>query len=113
MYMPPAAMHHAKMAPKGPVAMPKVRGNEKIPEPTIDPTTIAVRANRESLCTGCDVMPCLDNSDGENLRWSAIVLNGIRLAATPAELQPKSKFGFSGGFPFSAHCTFRVRHDIG
>jgi hypothetical protein len=50
-------MLHAKMAPKGPVAMPKVRGNENIPEPTIDPTTIAVRANKESFCIGCDVMP--------------------------------------------------------
>jgi hypothetical protein len=66
--MPPAAMHHAKMAPKGPVAMPKVRGNEKIPEPTIEPTTIAVRANKDSLCVGCDDMLGLNNSDDENLR---------------------------------------------
>ncbi|GLR84460.1 hypothetical protein GCM10007857_11700 [Bradyrhizobium iriomotense] len=38
------------MAPNGPVAMPKVRGNEKMPEPTIEPTTIAVSANSESFC---------------------------------------------------------------
>src|SRR5262245_23333298 len=49
--MPPAAMHHAMMAPNGPVALPKVRGREKIPEPTMLPTTIAVRANRDSFCT--------------------------------------------------------------
>jgi hypothetical protein len=42
-------MHHAMMAPKGPVAMPKVRGSEKMPEPTMDPTTIAVSANSESF----------------------------------------------------------------
>jgi hypothetical protein len=65
--MPPAAMHHAKMAPKGPVAMPKVRGNENIPEPTIDPTTIAVRANNESFCEGGDVIPTLNNADGQEL----------------------------------------------
>lgn len=38
------------MAPNGPVAAPKVRGRENIPAPTMDPTTIAVRANRESFC---------------------------------------------------------------
>jgi hypothetical protein len=42
-------MHQAKIAPNGPVAMPKVRGSENIPEPTIEPTTIAVNANRESF----------------------------------------------------------------
>jgi hypothetical protein len=47
--MPPAAMHQAMMAPKGPVAMPKVRGSEKMPEPTMDPTTIPVSANSESF----------------------------------------------------------------
>src|SRR5215475_7711472 len=47
--MPPAAMHQAKMAPNGPVAMPKVLGSEKMPEPTIEPTTIAVSANSESF----------------------------------------------------------------
>ena len=38
--MPPAAINHAMIAPNGPVAFPKVRGSEKMPEPTIDPTTI-------------------------------------------------------------------------
>ena len=47
--MPPPAMHQAKMAPNGPVAMPKVLGSEKMPEPTIEPTTIAVSANSESF----------------------------------------------------------------
>ncbi|MEY9255871.1 hypothetical protein ABH989_002646 [Bradyrhizobium ottawaense] len=37
------------MAPNGPVAMPNVRGSEKMPEPTMEPTTMAVRANSESF----------------------------------------------------------------
>jgi hypothetical protein len=65
-------MHQAKMAPKGPVARPKVRGNEKIPEPTIDPTTIAVRANSESFCVGCDVIPDPNNSDDESFGQTAM-----------------------------------------
>jgi hypothetical protein len=59
MYMPPPAMHHAKIAPKGPIARPKVRGNEKMPKPTNDPITIAVRANKESFGAGCDVISSL------------------------------------------------------
>jgi hypothetical protein len=39
-----------------------------MPEPTIDPTTIAVRANKESFCAGCDVIPSLNNAGSENLR---------------------------------------------
>ncbi len=55
--MPPPAIHQAKTAPNGPVAMPNVLGSEKMPEPTIDPTTIAVNANRESFWTdGVPVM---------------------------------------------------------
>ena len=49
-------MHQATMAPNGPVAAPKVRGSEKIPAPTIEPTTMAVSANRESFCTDADAM---------------------------------------------------------
>jgi hypothetical protein len=49
-------MHHAEMTPKGPVARPNVRGNEEIPEATIDPTAIAVTANKESFCAGRDVI---------------------------------------------------------
>ncbi len=33
--------------------MPKVRGREKIPEPTMDPTTMAVSAKSESFWTDC------------------------------------------------------------
>jgi hypothetical protein len=33
------------------VAFPKVRGSEKMPEPTIDPTTIPVSANSDNFCT--------------------------------------------------------------
>src|SRR5262249_57984456 len=44
-------MHHEMMAPKGPVALPKVLGREKVPEPTMDPTTMAVSVNSGSFCT--------------------------------------------------------------
>ena len=47
--MPVPAISQAMMAPIGPVAPAKVRGSEKIPAPTIPPTTIIVSANRESL----------------------------------------------------------------
>jgi hypothetical protein len=36
-------------APNGPVARAKLRGNEKIPAPTIEPTTIAVNAGNDSF----------------------------------------------------------------
>ena len=39
------------MAPKDPVAMAKTRGSQQMPEPTMDPTTIAVRASNENFCT--------------------------------------------------------------
>ena len=57
--MPAPAMLHAIIAPNGPVALPKVRGSEKIPAPTIDPTTIAVKANRESFCVNSETMGVL------------------------------------------------------
>ena len=37
------------MAPNGPVAVPKRAGSEKIPAPTIEPTTMAVRVRRENF----------------------------------------------------------------
>jgi hypothetical protein len=39
------------IAPNGPVAMPKVRGRENMPDPTIDPTTIPVKAKSDNFCT--------------------------------------------------------------
>jgi hypothetical protein len=50
MYMPPAAMIEATIAPKGPVAGPDVRGRENMPAPTIDPTTMLARTSGESFC---------------------------------------------------------------
>ena len=38
------------MAPIGPVAPAKVRGKEKMPAPTMPPTTIIVSANKVSRC---------------------------------------------------------------
>jgi hypothetical protein len=43
-------MLHAIIAPKGPVACPKVRGSEKIPAPIMDPTTIAVSVSNVNCC---------------------------------------------------------------
>jgi hypothetical protein len=37
------------LAPNGPVALANVLGREKIPDPTIEPTTIAVSANSVSF----------------------------------------------------------------
>jgi hypothetical protein len=50
MYMPVPAISHAKTAPKGPVAFAKVRGKEKMPAPTIPPTTIAVSCILDIFC---------------------------------------------------------------
>jgi hypothetical protein len=50
------SLHQAIMAPNGPVAIPNVRGSEKMPEPTIDPTTIAVSANSESFWVDGDAL---------------------------------------------------------
>ena len=47
--MPPPATSQAAMAPKGPVAAPNRAGSEKIPAPTMDPTTMAVRVPRENF----------------------------------------------------------------
>ena len=44
------------IAPNGPVALAKVRGSEKIPAPTIPPTTIVVNAKRESFCVVSDAI---------------------------------------------------------
>ena len=51
MYMPVPAMSHAMTAPIGPVALAKVRGSEKMPAPTIPPTTIAVSCIRDIFCS--------------------------------------------------------------
>src|SRR5262245_5906883 len=64
-YIPPAAMHHAMMAPKGPVAFPNVLGREKIPDPTMDPTTMAVSVNSGSFCTDAE----LSFAEGDAAAW--------------------------------------------
>ena len=38
------------IAPNGPVAPAKVRGSEKMPAPTMPPTTIMVSAKSDSFC---------------------------------------------------------------
>ena len=43
MNIPEPAMAQAIIAPSAPVSAPNRRGRTKTPEPTIDPTTIAVR----------------------------------------------------------------------
>src|SRR5690349_15970588 len=48
--MPPAAISHAMIAPKTPVAVANGRGSDQMPAPTIEPTTIMVSANSENFC---------------------------------------------------------------
>src|SRR5262245_30585861 len=54
MYIPPAAMIQAMMAPNGPVAAAKVRGSEKMPAPTMDPTTMPASTGNENFCVDGD-----------------------------------------------------------
>ena len=53
-------MHHAMMAPDGPVAAAKVRGREKIHAPTMKSTTKAVSANKDGFRAGCGVISSPD-----------------------------------------------------
>ena len=52
--MPPAAIIHATIAPNTPVAVPKARGSDQMPAPTIDPTTIMVSAKSEIFSVRSD-----------------------------------------------------------
>ena len=47
--MPKPAMAQAMSAPKAPVVRPKAAGKVKMPAPTIEPTTSATSAPRESF----------------------------------------------------------------
>src|SRR5262245_23887496 len=69
--MPLPAMPHAINAPKGPVACPKLRGREKIPAPTMPPTTMAVRVKRGTFGLLSDeLMPALEDDSGNApLQW--------------------------------------------
>src|SRR5215472_9645919 len=58
MYMPVPAISQAMSAPSGPVAFANVLGREKIPAPTIDPTTMAVSCIRDIFCS-VEAMPFL------------------------------------------------------
>ena len=57
MYMPLPAISQAITAPMGPVAFANVRGSEKIPAPTMPPTTIAVKPQRDIFCSVAIVSP--------------------------------------------------------
>jgi hypothetical protein len=78
MYMPVPAMSHAMTAPIGPVAVAKVRGREKIPAPTIPPTTIVVNAKRESFCV---VPDAIDHSSVPACRRAAVKIRFIKSAS--------------------------------
>jgi hypothetical protein len=54
--MPMPATHQAMIAPSGPVARAKLRGREKMPAPTMEPTTIAVSAGNDSFVSAWDAM---------------------------------------------------------
>jgi hypothetical protein len=47
-------MVQAIIAPNGPVAVAKARGSEKMPAPTIDPTTMVVSANSVNFSVRSD-----------------------------------------------------------
>src|SRR5579864_2015287 len=87
--MPPAAIHHAMMATNGPVAIPKVRGSEKMPEPTMDPTTIAVSANSESFWVA-----------GVALMWRPRTEGGMLAGQLVSSLHdaPCERLGVSGDY---------------
>ncbi|BAB52971.1 msr6734 [Mesorhizobium japonicum MAFF 303099] len=55
MYMPVPAIHQAMMAPNGPVAVANLPGRLKMPAPIIDPTTIPIKANKDSFCSDLPV----------------------------------------------------------
>ena len=48
------------IAPKAPVARPKVAGKENTPAPTIEPTTRALNAQSESFCVEVDIWSPVD-----------------------------------------------------
>jgi hypothetical protein len=54
--MPMPATHHAMIAPRGLGARAKLRDSEKMPAPTIYPTTIAVNSGRESFGSVSDAI---------------------------------------------------------
>jgi hypothetical protein len=62
MSMPPPAIAQAISAPNGPVAAPNRPGSEKVPAPTIEPTTMAVRVKRENFCSA-DAVPFPDKGN--------------------------------------------------
>jgi hypothetical protein len=55
MYMPVPAISHAITAPNGPVAPANVRGSEKMPAPTMLPTTIAINCIRDIFSSDEDI----------------------------------------------------------
>ena len=82
--MPVPAMIQAITAPSGPVAPANVRGSEKIPAPTMLPTTIAVSWNRD-IFASADAIP-------HPIRWAAVA--AVRAILCPAP--PDCKSGHAG-----------------
>src|SRR6516164_9574422 len=58
-YMPVPAIAQAMRAPKGPVAVANRPGRLKMPAPTIEPMTMAVREDSGSFC--CSVEEATDD----------------------------------------------------
>ena len=107
MYMPAAAMIQAMMAPNGPVAMAKVRGSEKMPAPTMEPTTMPVRANSESFCTEFDAMKFPLRVTSKSI-WAT---SQFLFAGAPFELrQTISKHSALAGMVFRASSNTIKRH---
>jgi hypothetical protein len=78
-------MSQAMTAPMGPVAPANVLGSEKIPAPTIPPTTIAVSAVRDIFCSAIFFHPAafvlfVENRAGRELssRHATQLLYGLQ-----------------------------------
>src|SRR5262249_44339116 len=63
--MPPPATAQAISAPNTPVALPNRRGSMKMPDPIIDPTTMAVRAGRAIFWVDGAAAAGGDSADGD------------------------------------------------
>src|ERR1700742_1978765 len=83
-------MHQAMIAPKGPVAFPKTRGSENMPDPTMDPTTIAVRMGSVSFLAAADAgASAVASMEGDAIPTPALQANARSL---PGKVQCANKF---------------------
>jgi hypothetical protein len=68
------------IAPKTPVAVAKGRGNDQMPAPTIEPTTIMVSANSENFCVRSDATAAAAGAPTRTC-WLSIGISSQKLLA--------------------------------